>query len=118
MHFSQYRLRAMSSLIRDARLAEGLTQAQLARRLGITQPSVARLEAAGDAVTVATLRRALNAMGRDLVLQAVEQAPSYDETLLVENLKLSPAERLSRMQSGYNRFQSLATAVQAARDAA
>jgi transcriptional regulator with XRE-family HTH domain len=32
--------------------------------LGITQPSIARLEAAGDEVTVATLQRALNAIGR------------------------------------------------------
>ena len=39
------------TLIRQAREAEGLTQAALARRLGITQPSIARLEAAGDEVT-------------------------------------------------------------------
>ena len=42
---------SMGSTNREVRLAEGLTQAQLARRLGITQPSVARLEAAGDNVT-------------------------------------------------------------------
>lgn len=118
MRYSRYRLRTMSSLIRDARLAEGLTQAQLARRLGITQPSVARMEAAGDAVTVATLRRALNAMGRGLVLQAVERAPSYDESLLRANLELTPAERLQRMTDGYVRFQSFARATRAARDAA
>src|SRR4051794_24699834 len=66
----RYSLCPMStgSMIRDARLADGLTQAQLARRLGITQPSVARLEAAGDEVAVATLQRALDAMGRALVL--------------------------------------------------
>lgn len=108
----------MSSLIRDVRIAEGLTQAQLARRLGITQPSVARMESAGDAITVATLRRALNAMRRGLVIQAVEQKRSYDETLLIENLKLTPAQRLERMQSGYNRFREFAAATQAARDAA
>lgn len=108
----------MSSLIRDTRLAQGLTQAQLARRLGISQPSVARLERNEDTATVATLRRALNAMGRGLVLQAVETGPSYDETLLRDNLKLTPAQRLTRMQAGYNRFQSLARATQSARDAA
>ena len=68
------------SLIREARLAEGLTQAQLARRLGITQPSVARLEAAGDEVTVATLQRALNVMGRALVLHAQLRPSSVDES--------------------------------------
>jgi transcriptional regulator with XRE-family HTH domain len=108
----------MSSLIRDTRIAQGLTQAQLARRLGITQPSIARMESAGDAVTVATLRRALNAMGRGLVLHAVEQQPSYDESLLRQNLQLSPSQRLVRMQAGYNRLRSLATATQQARGAA
>lgn len=108
----------MSSLLRDARLAEGLTQAQLARRLGISQPSVARMEASGDRITVATLRRALNACRRGLVLQAVEWEPSYDESLLRSNLRLTHAERLQAMTDGYARFQELGAAVRAARDAA
>lgn len=112
-----YKLWPMS-LVRDVRLAEGLTQAQLARRLGITQPSVARMEAAGDAITLATLRRALNAMGRALVVQAVEQQPSYDETLLIENLKLTPAERLRRFSSLYAGAQQLRAAGARARAAA
>ena len=89
------------SLIREARLAEGLTQAQLARRLGITQPSVARLEAAGDEVTVATLQRALNVMGRALVLRAQVRPSSVDETLLREALRLTPGERLERYEAEY-----------------
>lgn len=64
----------MSSLIREARVADGLTQAQLGRRLGISQPSIARMESAGDNVTVATVRRALDAMGRALVLHAEPRA--------------------------------------------
>jgi transcriptional regulator with XRE-family HTH domain len=108
----------MTSLIRDARRAEGLTQAQLAHRLGISQPSVARMEAAGDQITVATLRRALNACRRDLVLQAVEWEPSYDESLIRSNLRYTPAQRLQRMTDGYARFQEFAAAARASRDAA
>lgn len=89
------------SLIRAARVADGLTQAQLARRLGITQPSVARLEAAGDEVTVATLQRALNAMGRALVLQAQQRQSSVDESLVREALRLTPGERLERYEAEY-----------------
>jgi transcriptional regulator with XRE-family HTH domain len=96
------------SLIRDARLAEGLTQAQLARRLGVTQPSVARLEAAGDEVSVATLRRALNAMGRALVLRVTERKSSVDETLLRESLRLSPGERIERFEKEYANVRSFA----------
>ena len=89
------------SLIRAAREAEGLTQAALARRLGITQPSIARLEAAGDEVTVATLQRALNAMGRALVLEVVPRKSSVDETLLYGTLRASPAERLRAFEASY-----------------
>jgi transcriptional regulator with XRE-family HTH domain len=95
------------ALIREARQAEGLTQAALARRLGITQPSVARLEAAGDEVTVATLQRALNAMGRALVLEVVPQKSSVDETLLYETLRLTPDERLARFESWYRSMRAL-----------
>jgi transcriptional regulator with XRE-family HTH domain len=94
------------ALIREAREAEGLTQAALARRLGITQPSIARLEAAGDEVTVATLQRALNAMGRALVLEVVPQKSSVDETLLYETLRLTPDERLARFESWYRDMQA------------
>ena len=96
------------SLIREARLAEGLTQAALARRLGITQPAIARLEAAGDEVTVATLQRALNAMGRALVLQAVQRPSSIDETLLHGTLALTPDQRLASFERSYENVRHLA----------
>jgi transcriptional regulator with XRE-family HTH domain len=98
----------VSSLIREARLAEGLTQAQLARRLGISQPSVARIEAAGDAVTVATLRRTLDALGRALVLQAVEREPSYDESLIRSTLRIAPEQRLAVFERFYEDARELA----------
>lgn len=96
------------SVIREARQAEGLTQAALARRLGITQPSIARLEAAGDEVTVATLQRALNAMGRALVLQVVEQRSSVDETLLHSTLAMTPTQRLESFEQSYANVREIA----------
>ena len=105
------------SLVRDARLADGLTQAQLAARLGISQPSVAKLEASGDAIGVATLMRALAALGRRLELRIVRAEPSFDESLLRENLELTPAERLQRMQDGYLQFSVFGAAARRARDA-
>jgi transcriptional regulator with XRE-family HTH domain len=96
------------ALIRQAREAEGLTQAALARRLGITQPSIARLEAAGDEVTVATLQRALNAMGRALVLEVVPRKSSVDETLLYETLRLTPDARLASFARAYANVRELA----------
>lgn len=109
---------ATGSLIRKARQADGLTQTQLARRLGITQPSVARIEAAGDEVSVATLQRALNALGRSLELRATKRRPSHDETLLRENLRLTPEQRLHVFDDFYASARSLAEAGARARAAA
>jgi transcriptional regulator with XRE-family HTH domain len=95
------------TLIRETREAEGITQASLARRLGITQPSVARLEAAGDEVSVATLQRALNAMGRALELRVVARPSSVDETMLRETLRMTPDERLARFESWYEDIRAI-----------
>ncbi len=99
-------------IIRTAREAECLTQAQLARRLGITQPSVARLEAAGDNVTVATLQRALNVMNRTLEIRSAKMPSSVDDTQIVEALRLTPGERLERFDRSYDSMRAFANEVQ------
>jgi transcriptional regulator with XRE-family HTH domain len=101
------------ALIRQTREAEGLTQAALARRLGITQPSIARLEAAGDEVSVATLQRALNAMGRALELRVVARPSSVDETLLHGTLRATPDERLRAFEQSYANVREVALAARA-----
>ena len=101
------------AIIREARLAEGLTQAQLAGRLGITQPSVARLEAAGDNATVATLGRALGAMGRTLELHTAPMRSSVDDSQIIEALGLSPGERLERFERSYENVRRFAREAQA-----
>jgi hypothetical protein len=75
------------------------------------------MEAAGDELRVATLKRALAAMGRTLEIQATRKPPSYDESLLRENLALTPAQRLDRMHQGRLRFAALGEATRRARDA-
>src|SRR5437667_114410 len=51
----------------EARKAAGLTQAELARRLGVSQAQVARIEKCGyDSYTLNTLRRYVQALGRTL----------------------------------------------------
>src|SRR3954453_7443821 len=84
-----------ASLIRRARTDAGLTQSQLARRLGLTQAALARLEKAGANPTVATLDRVLRATGRRLDLRLGRAQSSVDTTLLHEALALSPAARIA-----------------------
>ena len=51
------------SLIRAVRNAAGLTQAELARRLGCEQTDVSRLERRGDRVLLSTLTRVAQVAG-------------------------------------------------------
>jgi transcriptional regulator with XRE-family HTH domain len=97
-------------LIREARVGAGLSQAQLGRRLGVSQPAVARLEKAGDGIAVDTLRRTLGALGRDLELAAPARS-SVDESLLREQLRLTPSERLEQYDGVYAGLREFALAV-------
>jgi len=51
----------------EARMDAGLTQAQMARRLGVSQAQVSRIEQRGyDAYTLTTLRKYVQAIGNGL----------------------------------------------------
>ena len=62
--------------LRELRKARQLTQVRLARRLGITQDGVSRLEKRSD-LLLSTLREAVEAMGGNLslVAQFPDRAP-------------------------------------------
>jgi predicted transcriptional regulator len=55
----------------EARDEAGLTQADVAERMGTTQPVVARLESGRQAPSLATLKRYAKAVGKSLRLQFV-----------------------------------------------
>ena len=53
----------------EARQAAGLTQQQVAERMGVSQAQVARIEKRGyEAYTLRTLRRYLDALGEPFIL--------------------------------------------------
>src|SRR3954464_2884255 len=83
-----------ATLIPRARTEAGLTQWQRARRLGLTQAALARLEKRGSNPTVATLDRVLRATGRRLDLRLGRSDPGVDVTLLREALEMTPAARI------------------------
>jgi transcriptional regulator with XRE-family HTH domain len=85
-----------SQLIRTAREAAGMTQAELAERLGRTQATIAALERPDANPTVDTLHRVLAAVDHGLELMAVPRKSSIDETLNIRNLRLTPAQRLDQ----------------------
>jgi len=55
--------------LRELRLARKLTQVKMAKKLGITQDSVSRLEKRSD-ILLSTLRKTVEAMGGNLSLVA------------------------------------------------
>jgi ribosome-binding protein aMBF1 (putative translation factor) len=67
---------ALAALLK-ARAAAGLTQAEVAKRMGVSQPVVARIESSlgkkDHSPSINTLRRYADACGMKLVIQMVAQ---------------------------------------------
>ena len=55
--------------VRELRIRQGLSQTELARRAGMTQPAVARFEAGGTVPTLPLLERVARALGAELTVQ-------------------------------------------------
>jgi hypothetical protein len=85
-----------ATLLREARLRSGLSQEQLAERIGKTRPQIARWEAGAVAPSLDTLLDVVRACGFDLSLELEPLAPADDESL-AQLQQLSPESRLERM---------------------
>jgi transcriptional regulator with XRE-family HTH domain len=97
-------------LLGDARRRAGLTQADLAQRLAISQAAVARLEQPESNPRLATLDRALRAAGVELVISTRPRQPSVDESLVRQQLALTPAQRLHGLEVMYEQARELTSA--------
>ncbi len=60
--------------LRELRLQAGLTQAELAARVGISQPNVARLESGVNPPNLSTLRKIADALSADVVVAFQKRA--------------------------------------------
>jgi len=58
----------IGKLVRERRLALGLSQSELAARCGMTQPALSRLEAGGSVPTIPVLDRIAAALSAELVV--------------------------------------------------
>ena len=97
----------VGSLLRSLRQQAGLSQAELARRSGTSQPAVARLESGEASPSLATLTRLAAAAGFAVSLEAVPKQPpdpvtavyrrDLDRTLLCRNLQLSVDQRIREL---------------------
>ena len=104
-----------ASLLKEARSRAGLTQADLGDRLGISQGAVAKLERPGANPTVDTLENALWATGHNLTLTAHLRPPGVDESLIRQQLAISPAERIWQLDRQATEMRMLVEAGERAR---
>jgi transcriptional regulator with XRE-family HTH domain len=92
--------------LRETRQAAGLTQRALARRTGIAQPTIARIEGGLVDPRVATLERLLAACDARLSIERVPGA-GIDRTQMRELLARSPRDRVESLRhdaAGLDRF--------------
>ena len=81
------------SLLVEARLRAGLSQRELARRSGVPQAAISRIEHGRISPRVATLDRLLRTCRADARV-VVRPGEGLDRTLIREKLRLTPAQRL------------------------
>lgn len=91
-----------ASLIREARLRAGLTQAELAERTGRDRSVIARWEQAAVAPSVETLIELVRACGFDIPLE-LEPYDAKGNERMSKNAKLSPERRVRRLLSAVER---------------
>lgn len=84
-----------AALLVHARRKAGLTQRDLARRSGVAQPAIAKIEKGHTSPRVDTLERLLRACGSRLAARP-ERGFGVDRSAIRETLSLTPEQRLER----------------------
>ena len=99
---------SLETLVRNTRLAAGLSQRALAQRAGTSQPAVARYERGVATPSWETLQRLVEACGQRLLLSTEAVADAHDVELATRMLELTPLQRL-RALPRYTRLRDLAS---------
>lgn len=100
--------------IREARKRAGISQQELAERLGTTQSVIARWESGVRSPTVETLFEAVRACGLDVHVRL--GTPDVDHDLFLrQNRRLTPVERIDRMVARLRGLDRLLSSARAAR---
>lgn len=93
--------------LRYCRRRAGLTQRELARRVGVAQPAIARIESGRVVPRVDTLTRLLSACDFGFELRS---SPGLDRSAIRELLRLSPQQRLQLAATEANNLDRLGSA--------
>jgi transcriptional regulator with XRE-family HTH domain len=80
-------------MLRTARRRAGLTQQELARRAGVPQPTISRIERGVVSPSMDTLDHLLRESGMEIELMDRPKEDAVDRSLIREMLTKTPAER-------------------------
>jgi len=115
----------IAPLLAALRETAGLSQRDLARRAGMSQPAIARLESGRAVPTFGTLERLARAAGFELSLELAPRPVAdplvdafkrdIDRTLLRENLKKTVDQRIRSMAENQEAVRELRRAVRTAK---
>ncbi len=105
-----------ATLIHDARRIAGLTQAELARRIGTSQAAISRWEHGLDSPRVDTLGRILQECGFEADL-TFRRHDDEDRSQIAHMLTLTPDQRTTHFRSAINAY-NIARAAGEARQSA
>jgi transcriptional regulator with XRE-family HTH domain len=82
--------------VAEARRRAGLSQAELALRVGTTQSAIARVERGRVSPSLEHITELVKACGFDLVVRLVPY-DAHDWTIVEANRRLTPEERVDKM---------------------
>ena len=102
-----------ADLLKEARLRAGITQAELGRRVKRSQSQIARWERGDVKPSLETLRDLIRACGLELWFRMANYDDSYVPDIL-DNLKVTPAERIERAVTFVNAVRGWETVHQVA----
>jgi transcriptional regulator with XRE-family HTH domain len=85
------------ALLQEARRRSGLTQVELARRAGVPQSTVAKIERGRRDPSLSTLERLVRAAGLELRVQLAPR-DDHDLQLIDLMLDLTPEQRLQNLE--------------------
>jgi predicted nucleotidyltransferase/DNA-binding XRE family transcriptional regulator len=94
-------MEAAARLIREARVTVGLTQAELAKRAGTSQPTIAAYESGAKVPSASTLERLLRALGASLgVTRSVRTLGAGHLRRLLEEKREAVLDAAARHHAG------------------
>ncbi|WP_367347267.1 helix-turn-helix transcriptional regulator [Stenotrophomonas bentonitica] len=87
------RIEALGQRLRTARMARGMTQANLAERVGVDRTTIGKLEAGDPSTSLSTVLRVLSTLGLEQDIDRIAAADEVGAQLAAGNLRRPSPQR-------------------------